>query len=119
MIIAATFDKETGTVFQHFGRTQNFKMYTIENGKVTESKIIDNGGFGHHDLATYLKELGVETLLLGNRGQGAIDALNNAGIKQVAGVTGNADEAVEKLLKGVLVTNPNAMCDHHGHEHHI
>ena len=46
MIIAATFDKETGTVFQHFGRTQNFKVYTIENGKVTDSKIIDNGGFG-------------------------------------------------------------------------
>lgn len=118
MLIAATYDVESGNVFQHFGRTKNFKLFTVENGQVVSSSVIDNGGFGHHDLAVYLKDLGVETLLLGNRGQGAIDALNNAGIKQVAGVTGNADEAVNKLLKGVLVTNPNAMCDHHGHEHH-
>lgn len=119
MIIAATYDVETGNVFQHFGRTQNFKLYTVEGGKVTESRVIDNGGFGHHDLATYLKNLGVQSLMLGNRGQGAIDALNAAGINQIAGVTGSADAAMEKLLKGVLVTNPNALCDHHGHhEHH-
>ena len=94
MKIAATYDVSTNTIFQHFGKTQAFKLYTIEEGKVTESKVIDNGGFGHHDLATYLKDLGVEILILGNRGQGAIDALNNAGIRQLAGITGNPDEAV-------------------------
>lgn len=117
MLIAATYDKESGNVFQHFGRTENFKLYTIEENKILESKVIDNGGFGHHDLATYLKNLGVSTLILGNRGQGAIDALNNAGIKQISGVTGNADKAVENLLNGTLVFNPNAMCNHN-HEHH-
>ena len=78
MKIAATYDVNTNSVFQHFGKTQNFKIYEVEDGKVVKASVIDNGGFGHHDLCTYLKDLGVETLILGNRGQGAIDALNSA-----------------------------------------
>jgi len=120
MKIAATYDAASDTIFQHFGKTQNFKLYTIEDGKITGTEVIDNGGFGHHDLATYLKNLGVETLILGNRGQGAIDALNNAGIKQLAGITGNPDKAVEAFLAGTLKDNPEAKCNHHGehHDHH-
>ena len=72
--IAATYDSSSETIFQHFGKTQNFKIYTIEDGKIVKSEVMDNGGFGHHDLATYLKNLGIQILILGNRGQGAIDA---------------------------------------------
>lgn len=115
MKIAATYDKTTKTIFQHFGRTENFKIWTIEDNKIVESEIIDNGGFGHHDLATYLKNLGVQILILGNRGQGAIDALNNAGIKQLAGITGNADDAINEFLNGTLKDNPDAKCNHHFH----
>lgn len=118
MKIAATYDKDSGTIFQHFGRTQFFKVYDVEGGKVVDSKVIDNGGFGHHDLATYLKNLGVEILILGNRGQGAIDALNNAGLKQLAGITGDPDKAVESFLAGTLVDNPSAVCAHHHGHHH-
>lgn len=118
MKIAATFDINTGKVFQHFGRTRNFKLYEVEDGKLLKSEVIDNGGFGHHDLAVYLKNLGVTVLILGNRGQGAIDALNNAGIEQVAGVSGNPDDAVQAFLKGELKHNPDAVCSHHHGEHH-
>ena len=117
MKIAATYDVSQNVIFQHFGKTQNFKLYEIENGKVLKSEVIDNGGFGHHDLAVYLKNLGVEILILGNRGQGAIDALNNAGIKQLAGITGNPDDAVAAFLDGTLKDNPDAKCNHH-REHH-
>lgn len=117
MKIAATYDKETGNIFQHFGKTQNFKIYEIEDGKILSSEIIDNGGFGHHDLVGYLKNLGVETLILGNRGQGAIDALRNGGLPEIPGVTGNADEAALSFAQGTLKGNPNAVCAHK-HEHH-
>ncbi len=118
MKIAVTYDKESGEVFQHFGKTQNFKIYEIENKQVTNSQVIDNGGFGHHDLATYLKNLGINILILGNRGQGAIDALNAAGIEQIPGVTGSADEAAKAFAEGTLQGNPDAKCDHHGEDHH-
>lgn len=118
MKIAATYDISSNSIFQHFGKTQNFKLYDIDNGKILNSQVINNGGFGHHDLATYLKNLDVEVLILGNRGQGAIDALNNAGIKQLAGITGNPDDAVQAFLNGTLKDNPDAKCNHHGEHHH-
>lgn len=77
----------------------------------------NRGDFGHNDLVAYLKSLGVEILILGNRGQGAIDALNNAGLKQIAGITGNPDDAVKSFLSGTLKGNPDAKCNHHGGHH--
>ena len=95
MKIAITYDKETGNVFQHFGKTQFFKIYQIQDGKIVSSEVIDNGGNGHHELPPYLKALGIETLILGNRGQGAIDAIAASGLKEMPGITGNADNAAE------------------------
>ena len=47
MRIAVTYDD--GEVFQHFGHTESFKIYDIENGKIVSSKVVGNGGFGHGD----------------------------------------------------------------------
>lgn len=78
------------------------KMYNIrhESSSNLSSEVIDNGGNEHHDIPPYLKSLGVETLILGNRGQGAIEAIAASGLKEVPGITGNADEAAELFAKG-------------------
>ena len=49
-------------------------------------------------------------------GQGAQDALAEAGIEVCAGAEGNTDEAVAAFLAGELV-NTGVNCDHHDHEH--
>lgn len=121
MKIAITYDKETGNVFQHFGKTQFFKIYQIQDGKIVSSEVIDNGGNGHHELPPYLKALGIETLILGNRGQGAIDAIAASELKEMPGITGNADNAAELFAKGELKPNFTAKCSHHGehnNDHH-
>ena len=121
MKIAITYDKETGNVFQHFGKTQFFKIYQIQDGKIVSSEVIDSGGNGHHELPPYLKALGIETLILGNRGQGAIDAIAASGLKEMPGITGNADNAAELFAKGELKPNFTAKCSHHGehnNDHH-
>lgn len=117
MKVAVTYEKETGNVFQHFGKTQYFKVYQIEDGKILSSQVIDNGGNGHHAIPPYLKSLGVDTLILGNRGQGAIEAIAASGLKELPGITGSADDAAELFAKGQLKPNFAAKCDHHG-EHH-
>ena len=33
MKIAATYDKDNGTIFQHFGKTEFFKVYEVEEGR--------------------------------------------------------------------------------------
>ena len=38
MRIAVTY--EDGQVFQHFGHTEQFKVYEVEDGKVVSSEII-------------------------------------------------------------------------------
>ena len=53
MKIAITY--ENGQVFQHFGHTQQFKVYEIENKKITSSEIVDTNGQGHGALANFLE----------------------------------------------------------------
>ena len=63
MNIAVTY--ENGQVFQHFGHTQQFKVYQVEDGRVLSSRIEETGESGHGALAGFLKEHGVDTLLCG------------------------------------------------------
>ena len=78
MKIAVTF--ENGNVFQHFGHTEKFKIYDISNGKIVNESIVDTNGSGHGALAGFLKENSVDTLICGGIGNGAKQALAEAGI---------------------------------------
>lgn len=115
MKIAVTY--ENGEVFQHFGHTEQFKLYTEDGGKVTSEQTVDTNGSGHGALAGFLKGHGVDTLICGGIGAGAQNALNDAGIRIYGGVSGKADDAVAALLNGKLDYDPDVYCDHHGHEH--
>ena len=106
---------ENGQVFQHFGHTEQFKVYTIENGVITHSEIVSTNGQGHGALAGVLKELGADALICGGIGGGAQMALSDAGIRLYGGVSGSADAAAEALAAGELDFNPNVRCDHHDH----
>ncbi|HHV12808.1 MAG TPA: dinitrogenase iron-molybdenum cofactor biosynthesis protein [Clostridiales bacterium] len=109
---------EDGKVFQHFGHTEQFKVYDIEGGKVQAASIIGTNGNGHGALADILKKGDVDTLICGGIGDGAKRALAEAGIKLYGGVGGDADQAVTDLLAGSLSYNPEVACSHHGENHH-
>ncbi len=125
MRIAATFD---GTnIFQHFGKTQQFKLYDTDGKIITRSEVIGTDGKGHGALAPYLKAHGVDAVICGGvpsaccaTGAGMQQALTELGIKFYAGISGNPDEAVNALLAGTLNYEANPHCDHHEHEgdHH-
>lgn len=114
MKIAVTYDN--GEIFQHFGHTEQFKVYEVEKGVITKSDVIDSNGSGHGALAGLLADAGIEVLICGGIGGGAQMALSDAGIQLYGGVSGNADEAVLALIKGTLGYNPDVQCDHHSHE---
>lgn len=108
---------ENGQIFQHFGHTEQFKLYEAVDGKITHAKVVDTNGSGHGALAGFLMQHGVDTLVCGGIGGGAQAALAEAGIKLYGGVSGDADAAVSALLNGSLGYDPNVHCDHHDHEH--
>lgn len=115
MRIAVTYENEE--IFQHFGHTQKFKVYDIQDGKIVDAKVVDTQGSGHGALAGVLTALNADMLICGGIGGGAQIALASAGIKLYGGVSGNADAAVEAFLNNELAYNPNVQCNHHDHNH--
>ncbi|MCC8051995.1 MAG: DUF134 domain-containing protein [Clostridiales bacterium] len=116
MRIAVTY--ENGQIFQHFGHTEQFKVYDTEDGKIISSEIVSTNGQGHGALAEVLNAIQTDVLICGGIGGGAQNALASAGIRLYGGVTGDADAAVEALLAGTLAYNPNVHCSHHEGGHH-
>lgn len=115
MKVAVTY--ENGNVFQHFGHTEQFKVYDIEDGAVKSAQVLSTNGSGHGALAGLLYDMQVDTLICGGIGAGAQNALAQAGITLYGGVAGSADDAVQALLAGTLAYNPDVRCSHHDHAH--
>lgn len=103
---------ENGTVFQHFGHTEQFKLYEIADGKTLSAELLPTEGSGHEALAALLKERGVDAVICGGIGGGAQAALEEQGIGLCAGASGDADDAVAAYLRGEL-ENTGANCSHH------
>jgi len=115
--IAVTY--EDGEVFQHFGRTEQFKIYDVENNKIVSSQVVGNDGQAHGGLVSVLKKYGVSAFICGGIGGGARMMIESQGIKLYPGAQGNADDAVRALIAGDLVFDPNTECHHHdGEEGH-
>ena len=116
MKIAVTY--ENGQIFQHFGHTEQFKVYDVNDGKITNSVVLPTNGSGHGALAGFLQQAGVNALICGGIGGGARTALAEAGIVLYPGVAGDADAAVEALAAGNLVYDPDTVCSHHHEDGH-
>jgi len=112
---------ENGKVFQHFGHTAQFKIYDVQDGAVTASRVVSTNGSGHGALSNLLRLFGVDALICGGIGGGARSALESAGIGIYGGVSGDADKAAQSFAEGGLVYDPDAKCEHHhgdhGHSH--
>ena len=105
-----------GLIFQHFGRSKQFKIYEIENHQVLMECIVEPEGSGHEAVAELLRSMDVRAVICGNIGDGAMNALTEAGILFYGGVTGEADEAITALINGRLAYDPSIKCTHHDHD---
>ncbi|MEY8455452.1 NifB/NifX family molybdenum-iron cluster-binding protein [Turicimonas muris] len=114
MLVATPYSNDE--ICQHFGHAPQFKLFTVEDGKVVESVVIDTVGSGHNALAAFLADHNVDIVICGGIGQGAIVSLAMAGIDIVPGVAGSPDKAVKELLEGTLVAGAVSGCGGHHHE---
>ena len=115
MRIAVTY--ENGEIFQHFGHTEQFKLYDVEDGKIVSQQVIDTNGYGHGALAGFLNAVHADVLICGGIGMGAQMALSDAGIRLCAGVSGSADAAAKAFAEGNLEFGSDANCNCHEHHH--
>lgn len=115
MRVAVTY--ENGEIFQHFGHTEQFKIYDIQDGRIVSEEIVDTNGQGHGALSGFLSQCRADALICGGIGMGAQNALAEAGITLYGGVSGSADAAANAFAEGKLEFDPDAKCDHHDHHH--
>ncbi|MBR7152923.1 MAG: NifB/NifX family molybdenum-iron cluster-binding protein [Candidatus Methanomethylophilaceae archaeon] len=113
--IAVTY--ENGEVFQHFGRTAEFKVYEIEDGRIVSSEVRSTMGRGHGELINVLRDFGVSVLICGGIGGGARNGLMASGIRVCSGNSGSADEVARAYAEGTLDMCSETTCNHHGEDH--
>lgn len=104
----------------HFGRSQAFTIFEVQDGKVTGEEHVDAKGFEHQHtgIAQLMKSKGVHVVICGGIGPGAITGLENAGLEVLRGASGLAHNVAQSYAEGTF-TSSNAVCDHsHGDQHH-
>lgn len=72
MKIAVTY--ADGQVYQHFGHAAQFKLYTVESGMILDTAVVDATASGHSAMVSYLQRQGVNTVICGGIGGGAVSA---------------------------------------------
>ena len=102
------------TVAGHFGHCENFILFDTEDGKIVSQKSIPNPGHKPGFLPNFLGDMGVEVIIAGGMGGGAVDIFNERNIEVIVGVSGDAEAAVERYLRGELKST-GEVC--HAHEH--
>lgn len=112
MIIAVA--SEGAEVTEHFGHCQNFNIYNVEGQEIVSKKSVDNPGHRPGFLPNFLHDLGVNVVISGGMGGGAIDIFLSKKIEVVTGATGQADSAVQDYISGKLISD-NSICHQHKH----
>ena len=115
-IVAIPVMEDGETINEHFGHATLFRVYTLTSDKeVVTIKLVRNAS-EHHKVATFLKQLGVSTILCGNVGEGNLADIEGCAMNLIRGVGGDADLIIDDYIMGLLQDNPDAICRHE-HEH--
>lgn len=113
MKIAVASEREMVT--EHFGHCENFNIYETEGNKIISSDSVKNPGHRPGFLPNFLNDMGVNVIISGGMGGGAVEIFNDKGIKVITGAKGEARKATEEYLKGNLKST-SSIC--HEHQHH-
>ncbi len=101
-------------VDDHFGHCEMYSVFTINDGKITNTEILPSPqGCGcKSNIASVLREKGVNIMLAGNMGEGAMNVLNMQGIEVVRGCSGDAKAVAEAFING-NIADSGIGCSHH------
>jgi len=106
---------ENDMVTGHFGHCINFNLFDTVDSKIVSVESIPNPGHRPGFLPNFLNDMGVNVVISGGMGGGAIDIFNEKGIEVIVGATGEALKTVEEYLMGNL-RSTGSVC--HEHQHH-
>lgn len=111
--IAVASDK--GIVTGHFGHCESFMIFNSENDKITGTETVPNPGHKPGFLPNFLNDMGVNVIISGGMGGGAVDIFNQHNIEVIIGAAGSAEEAAKSYLAGKL-NSTGSVCHEHAHQ---
>ena len=108
------FPARDGQIDPHFGGCEYFIVMTVENNKIQNEERLDPpAGCGcKSDIVSTLAQMGVNVMLAGNMGQGAVNVLSNHGIQVIRGCSGDPKNAAEQWLAGNISDSLVVCIDH-------
>lgn len=110
---------EYGYVNQHFGRSKEFTIVELNEGKTVSQKNVsaEDLQHNHEGLAGLMKNENVDVVIVGGIGARALAPLKEGGLEVVTGVSGKITEVIDKYVRGELKSSSEACCNHHGDHH--
>jgi predicted Fe-Mo cluster-binding NifX family protein len=102
-------------VTEHFGHCEKFNIFEVENSQIVKTNSISNPGHRPGFLPNFLNDMGVNVIISGGMGGGAIEIFNEKGIEVITGAKGLAEAVVKDYLQGNLKST-GSVC--HEHRHH-
>ena len=105
---------ENEMVTEHFGHCLNFNVFEVEKDQINKSESILNPGHKPGFLPNFLNDIGVNVIISGGMGGGAVEIFNEKNIEVIVGAKGKAKAAVEAYLQGSLKST-GSICHEHQH----
>ncbi|MDD2495237.1 MAG: NifB/NifX family molybdenum-iron cluster-binding protein [Tissierellia bacterium] len=110
-----------GNIDAHFGHCEYYTVLTVDdvNKEILNCETVESPqGCGcKSNIAQVLAKMGVDLMLAGNMGDGAVNVLHNSGIKVVRGCSGDVNSVALDYLNG-KISDSGDSCHAHGHECH-
>lgn len=105
---------ERGMVCPHFGHCEGFTVYETEGKDVKSSSFVESPGHRPGFLPVFLHEQGVNVIIAGGMGAGAIEIFDEKGIEVVTGASGSTKDVVNQYVQGELKSS-GSICNEHQH----
>ena len=102
----------------HFGHCNYYNIYTIspDNSIINIEELPSEEGCGcKSNIASVLANKGVQVMLAGGIGAGAINVLNRSNISVIRGCSGDVGTLIEQYINNLIVDSGET-CAAHSHD---
>lgn len=106
---------EGNRVSQHFGRSEYFTVFEVEDQAVNNKQLLPTEGNQHGALPDFLASLGVAAVISGGMGGGAMQKLTQKSIAVYTGVHGSIDDAIHQYINNELKPVELSAASHESH----
>jgi predicted Fe-Mo cluster-binding NifX family protein len=105
-----------GEVCEHFGYCELFTIYDVENEQITKKMELANPGHRPGFLPAFLSDHGINVIIAGGMGSGAVNLFIERQIATITGACGNVDSVINKWLSRELKSTGSVCNEHQNHQ---